>query len=182
MQMDEGLDTGDMLLKAEVLITPKETADTLHDKLAKAGAELAAETLRELAAGTLRPVKQGESPTPYAKMLDKKMGDIDWSRPAAQIERLVRGLNSWPGTYTCWNKKVIKIWKASVRSEESGNTVEQVKPGTVLGILKDSFLVQTGEGILCVEEVQIQGKKRMDAGAFLRGNALSAGTVLVGGD
>lgn len=182
MQMDEGLDTGDMLLKAEVPITPEETGETLHDKLSAAGAELAAETLRALEAGTLCPVKQGESPTPYAKMLDKKMGNIDWSRPAVQIERLVRGLNPWPGTYTCWNKKVIKIWKASVKSEESGNTVEQAEPGTVLETLKDSFLVQTGEGLLCVEEVQLQGKKRMDAGAFLRGNTLSVGNVLVGGD
>ncbi len=182
MQMDEGLDTGDMLLKAEVPITPEETAETLHDKLAKAGARLAAETLKALEAGTLCPVKQGESPTPYAKMLDKEMGNIDWSRPAVQIERLVRGLNSWPSAYTCWNKKVVKIWKARVKSEETGNTMEQAKPGTVLKVGKDFFLVQTGEGILRVEEVQLQGKKRMDAGAFLRGNALSAGTVLDGGD
>lgn len=182
MQMDEGLDTGDMLLKAEVPITPEETAETLHDKLAKAGARLAAETLKALEAGTLCPVKQGESPTPYAKMLDKEMGNIDWGRPAVQIERLVRGLNSWPSAYTCWNKKVVKIWKARVKSEETGNTMEQAKPGTVLKVGKDFFLVQTGEGILRVEEVQLQGKKRMDAGAFLRGNALSAGTVLDGGD
>ncbi len=182
MQMDEGLDTGDMLLKAEVPITPEETAETLHDKLAKAGARLAAETLKALEAGTLCPVKQGESPTPYAKMLDKEMGNIDWGRPAVQIERLVRSLNSWPSAYTCWNKKVVKIWKARVKSEETGNTMEQAKPGTVLKVGKDFFLVQTGEGILRVEEVQLQGKKRMDAGAFLRGNALSAGTVLDGGD
>ena len=95
MQMDEGIDTGDMLLKTEMPITPEETGESLHDKLAAAGAQLAVRTLEELEAGTLRPIKQGESPTPYAKMLDKKMGSIDWSRPAAEIERLVRGLNSF---------------------------------------------------------------------------------------
>lgn len=109
MQMDEGLDTGDMLLKTEVPVAPDETGESLHDKLAKEGAELAVKTLKALEEGTLCPVKQGESPTPYAKMLDKKMGSIDWSRPAVEIERLVRGLNSWPSAYTCWNKKVVKI-------------------------------------------------------------------------
>lgn len=112
MQMDEGLDTGDMLLKTEVPITPEETGESLHDKLSEAGARLAARTLEELAAGTLQPQKQGDSPTPYAKMLDKKMGNIDWTRSAAEIERLVRGLNSWPSAYTRWNRKVMKIWKA----------------------------------------------------------------------
>ena len=91
MQMDAGLDTGDMLLKTEVEITAEETGESLHDKLAQAGAALCVETLERLQEGTLKPEKQGESPTPYAKMLDKKMGNIDWTRPAAEIERLVRG-------------------------------------------------------------------------------------------
>ena len=116
MQMDAGLDTGDMLLKTEVAITAEETGESLHDKLAKAGAALCVETLERLQDGTLKPEKQGESPTPYAKMLDKKMGNIDWTRPAAEIERLVRGLNSWPSAYTHWDKKVMKIWKAKVVS------------------------------------------------------------------
>lgn len=177
MQMDEGLDTGDMLLKAEVLITAEETGESLHDKLAAAGAKLAAETLKELEAGTLCPEKQGESPTPYAKMLDKKMGNIDWGKSAVEIERLVRGLNSWPSAYTCWNGKVMKIWKAGVKSEETGNTAEKAEPGTVLDVGKDYFSVQTGQGILLIKEVQLQGKKRMEVGAFLRGNALSSGMV-----
>lgn len=177
MQMDEGLDTGDMLLKTEVIITEEETGESLHDKLAKAGAKLAVETLKELEAGTLCPQKQGESPTPYARMLDKNMGNIDWSKSAVQIERLVRGLNSWPSAYTYWNGKVMKIWKASVKSEEIGNTTKKAEPGEVLDVGKDYFSVQTGQGILMVKEVQLQGKKRMGTDAFLRGNALDSGMI-----
>lgn len=182
MQMDEGIDTGDMLLKTEVPITPEETGESLHDKLAAAGAELAVRTLEELEAGTLHPEKQGESPTPYAKMLDKKMGSIDWNRSAAEIERLVRGLNSWPSAYTHWNGKVMKIWKAGVKSDQSGDTKEQAAPGTVLGVEKDSFSVQTGDGVLVVREVQLPGKKHMEVQAFLRGNTVVPGTVLASGE
>lgn len=182
MQMDEGIDTGDMLLKTEMPITPEETGESLHDKLAAAGAQLAVRTLEELEAGTLRPIKQGESPTPYAKMLDKKMGSIDWSRPAAEIERLVRGLNSWPSAYTHWNGKVMKIWKTGVKSAQSGDTTQQAAPGTILEVEKDSFSVQTGDGVLVVQEVQLPGKKHMEVQAFLRGNTVVPGTVLASGD
>ena len=182
MQMDEGIDTGDMLLKTEVPITPEETGESLHDKLAAAGAQLAVRTLEELEAGTLRPIKQGESPTPYAKMLDKKMGNIDWTRPASEIERLVRGLNSWPSAYTHWNGKVMKIWKTGVKSAQSGDTTQQAAPGTILEVEKDSFSVQTGDGVLVVQEVQLPGKKHMEVQAFLRGNTVVPGTVLASGD
>ena len=182
MQMDEGLDTGDMLLKTEVPITPEETGESLHDKLSEAGARLAARTLEELAAGTLQPQKQGDSPTPYAKMLDKKMGNIDWTRSAAEIERLVRGLNSWPSAYTHWNGKVMKIWKTGVKSAQSGDTTQQAAPGTILEVEKDSFSVQTGDGVLVVQEVQLPGKKHMEVQAFLRGNTVVPGTVLASGD
>lgn len=174
MQMDEGLDTGDMLLKAEVPITTQETGESLHDKLAAAGAALCVQTLKELEAGNIRPQKQGESPTPYAKMLTKELGNIDWTRPAVEIERLVRGLNSWPSAYTDWDGQVMKIWAAQVAEEYS----ESACPGTVVRVEKESFLVQTGEGLLRVKELQIPGKKRMETGAFLRGYALSEGTVL----
>ena len=172
MQMDEGLDTGDMLLKTEVPITAEETGESLHEKIAKAGAALCVETLAKLQEGSIVPEKQGESPTAYAKMLDKKLGNIDWTKSAVEIERLVRGLNSWPSAYTYWNKKVVKIWKASVTDENSN---EQV--GTVVKVEKDGFYVQTGNGLLKVLELQIPGKKRMDAGAFLRGYTIEPGEV-----
>ena len=172
MQMDEGLDTGDMLLKTEVPITAEETGESLHDKLAKAGAALCVETLAKLQEGSIVPKKQGESPTAYAKMLDKKLGNIDWTKSAVEIERLVRGLNSWPSAYTYWNKKVVKIWKASVTDENSNE-----QAGTVVKVEKDGFYVQTGNGLLKVIELQIPGKKRMDAGAFLRGYTIEPGEV-----
>lgn len=173
MQMDEGLDTGDMLLKVEVPITDEDTGETLHDKMAAAGARLAVETLAAMEAGTLKPEKQGETTTPYAKMLKKEMGNIDWSKPADEIERLVRGLNSWPSAYTKWDNKVMKIWRAEVAAENT-----DAAPGTIVKVGKDSFAVQTGNGLLVVKELQIPGKKRMNADAFLRGYQIAEGTVL----
>ena len=151
MQMNEGLDTGDMILKTEIPLDPKETGGSLHD--------------------TWEP--QGESTTAYAKMLDKNLGNINWNDPAVQIERLIRGLNPWPSAYTHWNDKVIKLWQADVVED---NTDQEA--GTIVKVEKDSFYVQTGEGLLKIEELQLQGKKRMDAGAFLRGNHLEYGEIL----
>lgn len=174
MQMDEGLDTGDMILKTEVPVTADETGESLHDKLAAAGAALCVETLKALEDGTAVREKQGDSPTAYAKMLTKELGNIDWAEPAVKIERLVRGLNSWPSAYTHWNGKVMKIWRAAAEASETAD----VQPGTVVSVEKESFAVQTGDGVLRVLEVQMPGKKRMDAGAFLRGNTMEPGELL----
>lgn len=167
MQMDAGLDTGDMLLKTEIKIEADETGGSLHDKLAEAGATLCVETLKALEEKTVTPEKQGETPTAYAKMLDKKLGNIDWTMDAVSIERLIRGLNPWPSAYTMWNGKVMKIWRGEVL-EASG---EQM-PGTIVAVSKDNFTVQTGKCQLRILELQLQGKKRMDAAAFLRGYKL----------
>lgn len=173
MQMDEGLDTGDMLLKTEIHMDDDETGGSLHDKLAAAGAALCVETLTALEQGTVVPKKQGDSPTDYAKMLDKQLGNIDWTKEAAEIERLIRGLNPWPSAYTNWDGKVMKIWKAKVVDQDTGR-----QPGTVTTVEKNAFYVQTGKGQLSILELQIPGKKRMDAGAFLRGNQLKEGFLL----
>ena len=173
MQMDEGLDTGDMILKEEITILPDETGESLHDKLAAAGAALCVETLEALEDGTAVFEHQGETTTHYAKMLTKEMGEIDWSRPAAEIERLVRGMNSWPSAYTHWKEKVMKIWQAEVCETD---TKEQ--PGTVTCVEKKDFLVQTGKGQLRVKMLQIPGKKRMETAAFLRGYEMEEGTLL----
>ena len=175
MQMDEGLDTGDMLLKTEVVLDQKETGGSLPDKLAKAGAALCVETLRQMEAGTVIPSKQGESPTAYAKMLDKTLGKIRWEDSAASIERLIRGLNPWPSAYTTWDGKIMKLWAADVSEEEGPKTAV---PGEIVRVEKDAFTVKTGLGLLIVRELQIQGKKRMDAGSFLRGAKIKEGTVL----
>ena len=175
MQMNEGLDTGDMLLKVEIPLDEKETGGSLHDKLAEAGARLCVETLDALKAGTVTPEKQGDSPTAYAKMLDKHMGKIDWKMSAKEIERLIRGLNPWPSAYTRWNEndKGMKIWEAEVAEGQTDKAA-----GTVVEVAKDGFFVQTGDGLLKITALQIPGKKRMDAAAFLRGYQMDTGTVL----
>lgn len=173
MQMDEGLDTGDMLMKTEIVLDEKETGGSLHDKLARAGAELCVQTLEALKDGTVVREPQQESTTEYARMLDKGMGRIDWSKDAKSIECLIRGLNPWPSAYTEWNGKTMKIWEADVADIDEGR-----EPGTVIRVEKDGFCVQTGSGSLKVCSLQIPGKKRMDAGAFLRGYQVDVGTVL----
>lgn len=173
MQMDAGLDTGDMLLKTVVPLEKKETGGSLFQKLSKAGAELLLRTLKGLEENSLTPEKQGESTTPYAKMLTKEMGRIDWRQDASVIERLIRGLNPWPSAYTYLDGKTLKIWQAAA---EEGDTEEQ--PGIVTEVNKKELKVQTGKGILSLKEVQLEGKKRMETDAFLRGNAVERGTVL----
>ncbi|MCH5252731.1 MAG: methionyl-tRNA formyltransferase [Lachnospiraceae bacterium] len=173
MQMDEGLDTGDMLLRQEVEITPEETGESLHDKMAVLGSGLLLETLAQAAAGTLQPVAQKEEESTYAKMLTKELGRLDFSKEAEGLERYIRGLNSWPSAYTGLRGKTLKIWKAEVTEEETG-----CEPGTVVSVGKDHFTVQTGKGCLRLLEVQLEGKKRMDAGSFLRGVKIEKGDIL----
>ena len=158
--------------KGTYILNAKDMCMLNHiDKLAEAGAKLCVETLKAIEDHTATFEKQGESPTEYARMLDKKLGNIDWNTSAVQIERLVRGLNSWPSAYTHWDKKGVKIWRAKA---EADGTVK-AEPGTVLSVEKDSFTVQTGDGVLRVLELQIPGKKRMDTGAFLRGYTIESG-------
>ncbi len=173
MQMNEGLDTGDMLLKTEIQIEADETGGSLHDKLAEAGAKLCIETLKGLEAKTIVPKPQGEMTTDYAKMLTKQLGNIDWKKSAAAIERLIRGLTPWPSAYTDWDGKVMKIWSAKTLEE-----AYEAEPGTIVKVEKDAFFVQTGDGVLKILELQIPGKKRMDAGAFLRGYQVKEGAIL----
>lgn len=173
MQMDAGLDTGDMLLKTIIPLEKEETGGSLFEKLSTAGAKLLIETLEKLEEGSIVPEKQGESPTPYAKMLTKEMGDLDWKKDAVLLEQLIRGLNPWPSAYTHLNGKTLKIWSAEVEERET-----KEKPGTVVEVNKKELKVQTGKGILSLKEVQIEGKKRMEIDAFLRGNTVKEGIVL----
>ena len=174
MQMDEGLDTDDMLAKAIVPLDEKETGGSLFDKLSEAGGRLCVETLAKLEKGEITPEKQGESPTAYASMLDKKMGNIDWNKSAVVIERLVRGLNPWPSAYTHLDGKTLKIWACDVLPQSASKG----ESGEILEVTKDAIHVQTGDGILVLREIQLAGKARMDAGAFLRGYKVVPGTVL----
>lgn len=169
--MDEGIDTGDILLKKTIKIDTDETSGSLFDKLMALGAKTILETLDELEKGSLTPTKQGESPTAYAKMLTKAMGLIDFTRSAKELDCFVRGMNPWPSAYTLLAGRTLKLWK--VRAVEGGG-----KAGSVIGIDKESFTIACGEGAIEVLEVQLEGKKRMSAGDFLKGSTLNIGQEL----
>ncbi len=186
MQMDKGLDTGDMLLKEEVAIGPKETGDSLHDKLAAVGAGLIVEALAKLERGELAPEKQNEEETCYAKRLQKSMGRIDWQQSAGKLDCLIRGLISWPGAYTVLRGKNLKIWEAEAVERPGGvpeNSAvcpdpDAVLPGTVAAVTREVFYVKTGEGLLKILAVQPEGKKRMPVKEFLLGYQVKAGEQL----
>ena len=172
MLMDVGLDTGDMLLKAEIPMDPKETGGSLHDKLAAVGGELLEKTLIGLEAGTIVPEKQDDSQAgEYARMLDKELGHIDFNQPAVVIARLIRGLNPWPSAYTYIDGKTLKIWEAEVLDRNYG-----CEYGEVAEVTRNCLIIQTGVGALSVKSVQLQGKKRMDIAAFLNGYTIEKGT------
>lgn len=175
MKMDKGVDTGDMLLQSVVPIDEKETGDSLHDKLAIEGAKLIVEALYKIEAGDITPVKQNDADSSYAGMLNKSMGKIDWNKDAVQIERMVRGLNSWPGTYTSYNGKVLKIWESEVCEKEK--TLENEAPGMVITVDKEALYVRTGEKVLKITQVQLEGKKRMSVKEFLLGCRIEAGEI-----
>lgn len=174
MYMAKGLDTGDMLLKEEVVIESKENANTLHDKLARVGAKLILETLEGLEEGRIERKVQDDSLSCYASMIHKDLGKIDWSnKTAKEIERLVRGLYEWPSAYTYFKGKILKIWDADIKE---GST--EFQPGQVIEVTKKSITVQCKEGALVLNEVQLQGKKRMAMQAFLLGNKIQVGDCL----
>ncbi len=173
MQMAEGLDTGDMISKIVIPLSPEETGGSLFGKLAQAGAELLIKTLPSIEQGTAEYEKQPEeSPTPYAAMITKQMGLMDFNRQACELERLVRGLNPWPSAYTFINGKTLKVWKCKVSMEET-----EAVPGTVFLTDKEGIHVACGQGVLILTEVQLEGKKRMETEAFLRGYHIENGTV-----
>ncbi len=173
MQMGEGLDTGDMISQAVVPLAEDETGGSLFDKLAEEGATLLVKTIPSIVDGTAVYTKQPkESPTPYAAMISKKMGLMDFTKTATELERLVRGLNPWPSAYTFLNGKTLKVWKCAV--EKRG----KAEPGSIIGVDKAGIHVACKENALVLKEVQLEGKKRMKVDAFLRGYQVTAGTML----
>jgi len=172
-RMDIGIDTGDMIAKREVRIAEDETGGSLFDKLSEVGAKLCVETMEMLEKGTATFTPQNNEASTHTSMITKELGNIDWNKPAAEIERLIRGLNPWPSAYTHLNNKTFKIWKAEVTEG-----YQDCQPGCIAKVGKKELVVQTGEGALSLLEVQLEGKKRMEAGAFLRGYPVEEGTLL----
>lgn len=175
MQMDTGIDTGDMLYKKEIEIAPDDNYETLHDKLMLLGGEAIVEALALLEAGKLTPEKQDDSASCYASLIEKNMGEIDFSKSAVAIDRLIRGMTPWPSAYTFYQGKQLKIWKAlPVVTEKALGRM----PGEILKVDKESVTVSTGEGSLKILELQLEGKKRMSAHDFLLGIRMTPGDML----
>ena len=164
MMMDVGLDTGDMLEQKAIPLDEKETGGSLFDKLSEVGAKLCVKTMEAIENGTAVYTPQDDALATHTGKIQKEMGSIDWSKDAEVIERLVRGLNPWPSAYTRVDDKNLKIWRAKVISHEV-----KAAPGCILKVTKDELEVQTGNGVLALLEVQLEGKKRMTTDAFLRG-------------
>ena len=173
MYMEKGLDTGDMIDKAEVVLDKKETAGSLHDKLMVLGADLLLETLKKLEDGTAVREKQNDEESCYAKMLSKDMGQIDFTKSAREIECLIRGMNPWPSAYTSLDGKTMKVWEADVLDAQS-----KEEPGTIVEVNKKEIIVATGSNDLALHEIQLAGKKRMQVQAFLLGYQVEVGTKL----
>ena len=165
MFMDEGLDTGDMLMRETLPITQAMTAAELHDAMMKLGADVLEKTLFSLSEGTLKRTPQDDALSTYAPLLDKEVGRIDWKKSAQEIHDLVRGLNSWPGAYTMLEGQKFKIW----RTRLAEGTAE---PGEIVSVTKQGLLVGTGEGMLEILELQAPSKKKMAAGDYVRGHGL----------
>lgn len=176
MQMDEGLDTGDMLLAESVAIDPDDTTATLHDRLAALGGRLAVEALELAACGGLRPVPQPAEGVTYAHKIDKAEADIDWALPAATLARRVRAFDPFPGATTPWGEVPLKVWASQALGSEPPGPA--TLPGTVLASDAQGVWVQTGAGVLCLTALQRPGAKRLPVADFLRGNELPPGTRL----
>lgn len=157
MQMDVGLDTGDMLYKLSCPITAEDTSATLYDKLAQLGPQGLLATLTHIATGTATPEVQDEEQVTYAEKLSKEEARLDWSLPAAQLERCIRAFNPWPMSYFVIDDQPVKVWKASVI-----NTPAKAEPGTIIEANKQGIQIATAEGILNLESLQPAGKKAMN--------------------
>jgi len=173
MWMDEGMDTGDVLLGSKVAVSPDDTSGSLHRRLAEVGAQLLIETLNKLKSGNLVGQPQDKSGATYAPLLKKEDGRIDWTRDARSLDALVRGMNPWPGAFTFLSGKRLKVLKAKDLQKRA-----KKKTGTVLEGFPGDFNVATGRGILALKEVQLESAKRLPVRDFLRGCPVPAGTLL----
>ena len=174
MQMDAGLDTGDMLLVERLRIADSDTTGSLHDKLAVLGGRLIVEALEIAACGGLTRTPQPAEGVSYAHKIEKAEAQVDWTQPAQTIARRIRAFNPSPGAAALWQGEALKLWQAQV---DTVTYASHQPPGTVLVAQADGIRVQCGQGVLCVTELQRAGGKRLSAADFLRGQALPAGAV-----
>lgn len=173
MLMDEGMDTGPMLLQEALEIMPDDTAGTLASRLAEVGGRLLVDTITQLKAGTLAPKEQDDEQATLAPLLKKEDGLLDWKMSATALADRVRGLSPWPGAYTFFGEERWNIWKAVPNVGASTD-----KPGTIVAVSKQAIVVATGEGLLDILEIQVANSKRMSVGQFVAGHRVTAGGQL----
>ncbi|AHM56768.1 methionyl-tRNA formyltransferase Fmt [Peptoclostridium acidaminophilum DSM 3953] len=174
MLMDEGLDTGDMLIKESLQIGENETASELHDRLSKLGAAVLGNTLAKLEEGSLTREKQSDAESSYAPIMKKTLGEIAWSKSAREIFNLVRGTFPWPGAFTTLDGMVMKVLRCRFESESQ----EEASAGEILDVSKTGIRVKAAAGVLVIEEIQMPGKKKMSVEEYLRGNSIQKGAIL----
>ena len=174
MFMAKGMDTGDMLLKTEVEIAPEDNFETLHDKMAAAGASLLLETIAGLESGMIQRIPQKEEDATYAPMIDKETGHISWEKGGQEIINLMRGLTPGPGAYTLYEGEPLKLFRA----EAENGAFPDAEFGEIVEVTKQAFAVKCGDGVLWVRELQARGGKRMSADAYLRGHEMKEGVLL----
>ncbi len=170
MQMNAGMDTGDILTTAVIPIEDEDTAGTMFDKLSALGGKLIVETLPKIETGQITPTAQNEEESSKCGKITKEMGHINWNMSAAKIRCLVQAMNPWPSAFTRIGGKMLKIWSVKAWSEKENGAA-----GTVSEVTRDSFLVNTGNGLLEIFEVQLEGKKRMLVKDFLLGYEINVG-------
>jgi len=171
MYMDAGLDTGDMILKKEIKIEEDDTLETMHDKLAEAGGKLIAETLRQIENSTAPRIPQNESQATFTRQIKKEDGLINWKDSSEKIRNQVRGYNPWPGAFTFYENKLLKLWKV-----EQVTCEKEVEPGTILEAdARKGLVVSTGNGALKIFELQSEGSRRMTIEEYLIGHRMTAG-------
>jgi methionyl-tRNA formyltransferase len=166
------MDTGDILLQAEVQIGAEDTCQRLHDRLAALGAKLLTETLEKMKEGNIRPIPQDHSKATYAPPFKKEDGHIDWKKEAEEIDRQVRAFNPWPGAFTRWDDRLLRIYKGTARERALLG-----KAGTVVWVGSDFIEVEAGRDAYLIKEVQLEGRRRMGIREFLSGHPLPVGTV-----
>ena len=174
MQMDAGIDTGDILYQKEIPIEDDDDYETLSDKLSALGGQAIVEAMELLAQGKLTATPQDDAQSCYAPLISKEMGKLDFSKSAISIDRQIRSMTPWPSAFTKWKGKQLKVWKAV---PEKGSE-KAATPGEVTEVTKDSFVVATGDGSLRILELQLEGKKRMNTHDFLLGVKIAPGDVL----
>lgn len=173
MYMDEGLDTGDMILTEEFDLDYEITAGELHDKMKDRGADVLIETLKQIEKGTAPRIHQNHEEFTYAPMMNKALGEINWSKSAREIHNLVRGVNPWPSAYTTYEGSTMKVWKTEVLNETSDK-----EPGTILKVDKDGIRISTKDNVVLVKEIQMPGKKRVLVSEYIKGNNINTNTIL----